>query len=323
MESACTRTRFGLSAITGKGHAAGKKGVSKAMSDHSVLREETAWRRRARGEGRIYRRGRIWRIQYYRNGRRVFESSRSENERTAQNLLRQRLGQVAAGIAPVPHAHRISYENLRDALLADYVANKRKWLRTGKDGKPYVCGLSTLNAFFKGFRAVYITADSLRAFIRNRQEKGAANGTINRSLALLRRMFHLATADGKLREVPHFPMLKEAPPRKGFLEHANYQKLRQKLPEHLRPVLSMGYHTGMRLGEILKLRWPCVDLAKAEISLDPGTTKNDQPRTIPLAGDGRGPQTPLRRRFAYEAGVRRRSRLGRASCTVHSLFRSK
>jgi integrase len=255
------------------------------MSDHSVLREETAWRRRARGEGRIYRRGRIWRIQYYRNGRRVFESSRSENERTAQNLLRQRLGQVAAGIAPVPHAHRISYENLRDALLADYVANKRKWLRTGKDGKPYVCGLSTLNAFFKGFRAVYITADSLRAFIRNRQEKGAANGTINRSLALLRRMFHLATADGKLREVPHFPMLKEAPPRKGFLEHANYQKLRQKLPEHLRPVLSMGYHTGMRLGEILKLRWPCVDLAKAEISLDPGTTKNDQPRTIPLAGE--------------------------------------
>lgn len=241
--------------------------------------------RRGRGEGRIYRRGRIWWIQYSRNGRRVFESSRSENERTALNLLRQRLGQVAAGIAPVPRAHRITYENLRDTLLSDYAANGRKWLRIGKDGKPYLCGVSTLNGFFKNFRAVDITADSLRTFIRDRRESGAANGTINRSLALLRRMFRLAVADGKLREVPHFPMLKEAPPRKGFLEHADYLKLRQELPEHLRPVLAMGYHTGMRLGEILKLRWPSVDLVNAEIHLDPGTTKNDDPRTIPLPGE--------------------------------------
>jgi len=61
-------------------------------------------------------------------------------------------------------------------------------------------------------------------------------------------MFRLAMADGKLREVPHFPTLKEAPPRKGFLEHADYQKLRQELAEHLRPVLAIGYYSGMRLG---------------------------------------------------------------------------
>lgn len=242
-------------------------------------------KRRARGEGRIYRRGRIWWIQYCRNGRHMYESSRSENRRAAENLLRQRLGQVAAGVAPLPRAHRITYENLRDSLLADYSANKRKWLRIGKDGKPYLCGFSTLDAFFRNFRAVDITTDSIRAFMRDRQEDGAANGTINRSLALLRRMFRLAVADGKLREVPHLPMLKEAPPRKGFLEHADYQKLRQELPERLRPVLAMGYHTGMRLGEILKLRWPSVKLVSAEICLDPGTTKNGDPRTIPLPGE--------------------------------------
>jgi integrase len=215
----------------------------------------------------------------------VYESSHSENRRAAENLLRQRLGQVAAGIALLPRAHKITYENLRDALLAEYAANKRKWLRIGKDGKPYVCGFSTLDACFKNFRAVDITTDSIRAFIRDRQEGGAANGTINRSLALLRRMFRLAVADGKLREVPYFPMLKEAPPRKGFLEHADYQKLRQELPEHLRPVLAMGYYTGMRLGEIVKLRWPSVDFASAEIRLDAGTTKNDEPRTIPMPGE--------------------------------------
>jgi integrase len=170
-------------------------------------------------------------------------------------------------------------------LLADYAANKRRWLRIGREGKPYLCGLSTLDVFFKNLRAVDITTDSLRVFIRNRQESGAASGTINRSLALLRRMFRLAVADGKLREIPHFPMLKEAAPRKGFLEHAGYQRLRQELPEHLRPVLAMGYHTGMRLGEILRLPPPSVDLANAEIRLDPGTTKNDDPRTIPIASE--------------------------------------
>ena len=96
------------------------------MNDHSVLREESTSKRRGRGEGRIYPRGHIWWIAYYRSGQRVFESSRSENERAARSLLRQRLGQVAAGIAPLPRAHRVMYKNLREALLADYAANERK-----------------------------------------------------------------------------------------------------------------------------------------------------------------------------------------------------
>jgi hypothetical protein len=87
---------------------------------------------------------------------------------------------------------------------------------------------------------VDITTDSIRALIRARQELGAANGTINRSLALLRRMFHIAVKDGKLREIPHFPMLKEASPRKGFLEHAHYQRLRQELPEASSPGVCDG-----------------------------------------------------------------------------------
>jgi integrase len=173
------------------------------------------------------------------------------------------------------------YENLREALLADYAANERKWFT--RQGQLYE--LVHLDAAFRDLRAVDITTDSIRAFIRDRQEKGAANGTINRSLALLRRMFRLAAADGKLREVPHFPMLKEAPPRKGFLEHADYQKLRQDLPEHLRPVLAIGYYSGMRLGGILKFRRLNVDLANAEIRLDPGTTKNEEPRTIPMPSE--------------------------------------
>jgi len=117
--------------------------------------------------------------------------------------------------------------------VTDYKANGRKWLRTGEDGRPYICGISSLDDFFAGYRALEITTDRLREFIAKRQEQGAANGTVNRSLALLRRMFKLAVQDQKLRDIPYFPMLKEAAPRKGFLEHAEFQKPRSELPEHL------------------------------------------------------------------------------------------
>ncbi len=238
---------------------------------------------RKRGEGRIWRRGRIWWIKYYVHGRPVCESSHSDRRAVAERLLRQRLGEAAAGIAAPPRAARVSYEEIRDALLADYTVNKRKWIQEGKDGNPYMT--AHLDRFFSGYRAVNITTDASRGFVRKRQEEGAASGTINRSLALLRRMFRLAVQDRKLHGVPHIPMLKEAAPRKGFLEYADFQKLRQELPEYLRPVMTMGYYTGMRLGEILGLSWANVDFFAGEIRLDPGTTKNDEPRTIPLAGE--------------------------------------
>ncbi|HEU5409897.1 MAG TPA: site-specific integrase, partial [Candidatus Acidoferrales bacterium] len=80
-------------------------------------------------------------------------------------------------------------------------------------------------------------------------------------------------------------MLKEPPARRGFLEHDSFLKLRQELPEHLRPVLTLAFFSGMRSGEIKNLRWSNVSLAEKEIRLDAGTTKNDEPRSIPLIGE--------------------------------------
>ena len=51
------------------------------------------------------------------------------------------------------------------------------------------------------------------------------------------------------------------------------------------PVLAMGYFTGMRQGEILPLRWEQVSFRDSQVLLDPGTTKNDEPRIVPLTGE--------------------------------------
>ena len=44
-----------------------------------------------RGDGRTFRRGRLWWIAYFRNGREYRESSRSADQGVAQRLLHERL----------------------------------------------------------------------------------------------------------------------------------------------------------------------------------------------------------------------------------------
>ncbi len=141
-----------------------------------------------------------------------------------------------------------------------------------------------LMSFFRGLRVVDITTDRVRAYIVKRQQEEASNASINRELAALKRMFNLAAemTPPKIARVPYIPMLKETNVRKGFFEHGEYLALRRELPEYLKPVLTFGYFTGAREGEVLSLKWDQVDLEARTVHLEPGSTKNDQARTIPL-----------------------------------------
>jgi len=95
-------------------------------------------------------------------------------------------------------------------------------------------------------------------------------------------MYYLAKEDDKLRDVPHFPMVDEAPPRKGFFEPHEYEKLLAALPDYLRLPLAVGYLTGMREGEILGLKWDQVEFLTGTIELLAGETKSDEARTVPI-----------------------------------------
>jgi integrase len=230
--------------------------------------------------GSVYRRDNIWWIKYYRNGKAFRESSKSRNVADAKRLLRRREGEIATG--EFLAAERVRFEELAADFLTDYRANNRKsyiWAKRRLE--------QHLTPFFGGLRALEITTDQIRAYTEKRQQQGASNGSINRELAALKRMLNLAAAmtPPKVARVPYIPMLKESNVRKGFFEHKEYLALRRELPKHLKAVLTFGYFTGAREGEILGLKWEQVDLQVRTAHLEPGSTKNDQPRTIPLTGE--------------------------------------
>jgi integrase len=241
--------------------------------------------RRERNSGRIFLRGQVGWIQYYSHGAQIRESTgirvaTEADRKKVEKKLRQKIGEVEAGVSRETRSLR--YEDLRESYLADYVANGRKSLRHDKDGNPYLDKVTRLDGFFSGFRASEIDADRVRKFVIDQQGRELSNASINRSIAALKRMFNLAKQDGKVRNVPYFPMLKESSPRAGFLEREQYEELSRRLPDYLRLPVAIGFFTGMREGEILSLDWDQVDLLASTINLRPGETKNDQARTIPI-----------------------------------------
>ena len=94
---------------------------------------------------------------------------------------------------------------------------------------------SHLDPHYRGWRLANITGDAIARYIAHRQREAAANGTINRELGVLVKMLRLAFEHNKLLRLPIVHKPKEAAPRAGFFEADQYEAVRRRLPEDLRP----------------------------------------------------------------------------------------
>jgi len=246
--------------------------------------------KRAFGEGSLLKRKgcRFWVAQFYKDGRQIRVSTRTEVKQHALVILRKLMGDGERGLIPITDLKKITYADLRSGLLASYTERGNKSLEVRTDGTETIGGLKALDAFF-GFSAISegvpvtrLTTDAARDFARQRQASGYSAATVNRSLACLRRMLRIAHEDGKIQAVPVIRLLKEPPARRGFLKIETFEKLLTKLPGHLHALIIFLYWCGVRLGEAQAIEWPQVDLERRVIRLEEGQTKNDEARIVPL-----------------------------------------
>jgi integrase len=246
------------------------------------------------GAGRIYQRGKTWWIQYYANGEQIRESSQSEKQSVAQAILNDKMAAAQNGaIAP----RKQTYEQLRDALYDHYDTHKFKSLFRRKDGTRYLGPVPALDTFFAGWKAEKITTAAMKDFVRQRQAERMSNSNINHSLRILRRMFWLQVEENHYPQaaVPHFPLLKKDAGRKDFLTPEEFEKVLKHLSKSVRPLAIVGFNSGARRGELLKLKWADVHLKEGFLTFH--DTKNGEDRDVPIIGDARGALESLRAKF--------------------------
>lgn len=245
--------------------------------------------KRIRGEGSIIKKREsrfLWIAYYDGSGRQIQENSRTTSERLAATLLRQRLQEIDQGV-PVALARKLRYEDIRKSLLLDYKVKGNKGLEEDKHGEPYIWGLNHTDQYFRSRLVRTIKTDALYRFIEKKQKEGLANATINRCLALLKRAMNIARRDGKLAAVPYFPMLKEDNIRTGFINRADFIKLRDAMPEHLSPLVTFLYFTGCRIGAALSIKRSQIEFEdeRALLRLERNQVKNEEPILLPLPAE--------------------------------------
>ena len=241
--------------------------------------------KRERGTGGLFKlKGcRFWYAQIYSaDGQPKRISTRTEVKQEAQHVLRNLLVDKDRGLQFAGDAKKIHYEDLRAALIQNYIERGNKSLETMKDGSETIWGLKAVDTFFAGYSVTRITTDAAREFSQALLKAGNANGTVNRSLALLRRMLSIALEDGKIKFRPKIRLLKAGPARKGFLLLEKFDELLGHLPLNLKPLITFLYYCGVRVGEALQIEWAQVDLAGGLIRLESEQTKNSDARTVPL-----------------------------------------
>jgi integrase len=265
------------------------------MEAVNVARKKST--RRANGEGSLVMLPgcRFWYACYYVSGKQVRVSTRTHVKTEAQALLRKWMGNADNGQAPV--SRKLRYADLRRMLTDSYVAKGNKSLKSLADGSETIAGLTELDGFCdyktavvdgktvvtdNGVSVTALTTDFAKKFVRQRRDEGVGNATINRSLALLRRMLNLAKREKKIHDVPFIEFQKEPPPRKGFVEQADFEKLLSVLPTHLRALVTLLYYCGTRVGQALKTEWSQVNLKKRLIRFEGEDTKNDEAQILPM-----------------------------------------
>lgn len=219
----------------------------------------------------------VWWIEFSHNGKPQRESSKSRIESDAKKLLKRRLGESGTGKLLLAEVAKTTFADLKKIITDDYANNDRE----SSDQLKIV--LKRLDEGFADLKAIDITAGRVAAYQAEQKKAGYANGTINRDMAALKRMFRLGLRLGVVASVPHIQMLHEDNVRSGFFEPAEFKQLLAHLPDDLKPLFRVAYITGWRVkSELLTRQWHHVDFVHDKLRIDPGEDKNKAGREFPF-----------------------------------------
>jgi integrase len=241
----------------------------------------------------VYKRGGHWHFRKTINGVRY---------RGAFKTARNRVQAEQAEAAAILEIHNGTYGSRRkqSPTLKGFVdttfrpwaeANRRSW--KGDEGR-----LNAIVRFFGSKRLDEINPFMIERFkmklrktkvqifnAKHPPDKLLSTGSINRTLSLLSRVFSVAIMSKEAltnpcRDVKHLP---GEQPRTRYLlpdEEARLWAVLDSKPQYLGVIIRVALHTGMRRGEVFRLKWNQIDFFREEIKAT--KTKNGHDRPVPM-----------------------------------------
>ena len=111
---------------------------------------------------------------------------------------------------------------------------------------------ANIRPFFGHLKAAALTTAELKEFRCKRASEGRSDATTNRELSILRTALNRGRkcTPSKVVAILYFPMVAEMNALQGFLTDEQYVKLRDALPDYLKPLFISAYSAGVRVGEL-------------------------------------------------------------------------
>ena len=149
-------------------------------------------------------------------------------------------------------------------LIEGYMATNNKCSK--RDDRRYA---KLWTARFGNAKVGTITAASIEAVRQSLLQKGLAPSSTNRALAFLRHVLNRAVRDGVLTASPmaKVKFLKESPGRLRFLDPEEETVLCEEIGLPYGAWIRLAILTGLRQMEQFSLRWECVDLERALLTI--------------------------------------------------------
>lgn len=212
-------------------------------------------------------------IDYRYQGRRIRERI-GPQKRMAEQALAVRKSEIAQGRYQLKKHGSVRFDAFAKVYLDYATTNKRSW-RTDKDL------LKNLTPFFGNRLLSDISPFFIESYKKMRAER-VKPATVNREISLLKHIYFMAIKWGKATTNPmrDVRLFREDNIPERILNKEEIARLLSACSDHCRPIVLTGIHTGMRLGEVLSLKWEQVDLQERMITIL--HSKNGKVRKIPI-----------------------------------------
>jgi len=240
--------------------------------------------KRKRGMGSIFVHGNSLYVGYYHKGKQIKERVGPKGIVTrgqAEQALKARMGEVVQG--------KFKLETPQSGIsLLDLINKYLKWIKENQ--KCYKREAQVTNKFleFIGNSNINeLTSWQIEKYKSKRKQEGVKPSTINRELNVLRSMFNRAIEWGDASNNPLNGVKKAKPlnpdeyERKPlYIPNDVLDKIVENSPDNLKPFVVVARHTGMRLSELVNVKWSDVDPNKEYIYVK--DSKNYSQRDVPL-----------------------------------------